>query len=70
MLHSDQVQNNPEFAQWYIELQHLALQKGVQWLVSVNPDDHFTAYKKGLGSEEELAELEEVVQWRGCGCGG
>jgi len=58
------------FLAWHKELQQLALNRGSSWLVSTEPEAHFAAYQKGLSPKEELAELDELAQWRGCGCGG
>lgn len=57
------------FLTWYQQLQELAGQGGLQALVS-GPDGHLAAYQKGLSPDEELAELEELSEWKGCACGG
>ena len=59
-----------DFLLWFDALQALAKKDDSQWLVSNSPDTHLTAYQKGQSPAEELAELDELAQWRGCGCGG
>ena len=58
------------FLIWHAELRQLAKKSGSSWLVSAEAEVHLAAYQKGLSPEEELAELDELAQWRGCGCGG
>ncbi|MBQ0718562.1 MAG: hypothetical protein KBT88_01865 [Gammaproteobacteria bacterium] len=58
------------FLHWYKELQQLAQKSDASWVVSTQLNTHFDAYQKGLSPAEELAELDELAQWRGCGCGG
>jgi len=58
------------FLAWHEELLQLAKKSGSCWLVSAEVGAHLAAYQKGLSPEEELAELDELAQWRGCGCGG
>ena len=59
-----------DFLLWHKELQQLAQKNDASWLVSAELNTHFTAFEKGLSPAEELAELDELAQWRGCGCGG
>jgi len=63
-------ERSKDFFLWYTELQQLAEKSDSSWLVSTESQAHFAAYQKGLSAEEELAELDELAQWRGCGCGG
>ena len=58
------------FLKWHAELQALAQENEAAWLVSEHGNVHLAAYQKGLSPAEELAELDELAQWRGCGCGG
>ncbi|MBL4781971.1 MAG: hypothetical protein JKX92_06975 [Porticoccaceae bacterium] len=58
------------FVDWYGELRQAAEMSDSAWLVSTSPEAHFSAYSQGLTPVEELAELDEMAQWRGCGCGG
>ena len=64
------VELSEDFLLWYEELQQLAVKSDSLWLVSTDSKSHVEAYRKGLSPEEELAELDELAQWRGCGCGG
>jgi len=64
------VGHSKEFLLWYAKLQQLAINSESQWLVSASPEKHLAGYRKGLSPEDELAELDEMAQWRGCGCGG
>jgi len=59
-----------DFLRWYDALKLLAQNSDASWLVSSDPKAHFAAYQNSLSPEEELAELDELAQWRGCGCGG
>ncbi len=43
---------------------------GLKWVVSSDPEGHVASYNRGLTPEEEFAELENLAEWRGCGCGG
>ena len=63
------VQEQQVFLPWYEALQDLAVKNDMRWLVSDNSNEHLISFEKGLTPEEELAELENIVQWRGCGCG-
>ncbi|RLA39430.1 MAG: hypothetical protein DRQ64_06940 [Gammaproteobacteria bacterium] len=63
-------EHSEDFLRWYKALQQIAQQSESQWLVSADLNTHFGAYQKGLSPEEEFAELDELAQWRGCGCGG
>ena len=63
-------EHSKDFLRWYKVLQQIAQKSESQWLVSADLNTHFVAYQKGLSPEEELAELDELAQWRGCGCGG
>jgi len=64
------VKQDPKgFLSWYRELRQLARQNELQWLLSSSPAHHQTSYEKGFSPDEELAELEELAQWQGCGCG-
>jgi hypothetical protein len=58
------------FLSWHAELLQLAKTSDSCWLVATDAAAHLAAYQKGLSPEEELAELDELAQWRGCGCGG
>lgn len=58
------------FIIWYELLVKIADEKELQWLVSSCPSEHLASYAKGISSEDEFAEIEELAQWRGCGCGG
>jgi len=58
------------FLLWYKELQNLAVKSDSLWLISMDSKSHVESYRKGLSPEEELVELEELAQWKGCGCGG
>ena len=64
------VELSDNFILWYEELQKLAAKSDSHWLVSTNSKSHVESYQKDLSPEEELAELDELAQWRGCGCGG
>ncbi|MEZ0123708.1 MAG: hypothetical protein AB9Q22_11945 [Candidatus Reddybacter sp.] len=63
-------ENSEAFLRWHQALRQLAQVADSAWLVSTEAKSHFAAYQKGLSPEEELAELDELAQWRGCGCGG
>jgi len=63
-------EHSKDFLLWYKALQKIAEKSESQWLVSADLNAHFAAYQKGHSPEEELAELDELAQWRGCGCGG
>ena len=63
-------QFSAKFLKWHEELQDSAVRYGLQNLVSSDPAGHLASYNKGLNSEEELIELEELAQWNGCACGG
>jgi len=63
-------EHSKEFLLWYAVLQQLAEKSDSSWLLSSDAAAHFSAYQKGHSAEEELAELDELAQWRGCGCGG
>lgn len=58
------------YAQWYRALHDLAEQQELAFLISTREGAHGDAYRAGLSPEEELATLEDMAQWRGCGCGG
>jgi len=60
----------PSFSAWHQELQRLAQEQEVSWLISDAADAHRLAYEHGNSPAEELAELADMAQWRGCGCGG
>lgn len=64
-----ELEYSPGFLSWHAELLQLAKTSDSCWLVSTDAATHLAAYHKGLSAEEELAELDELVQWRGCGCG-
>ena len=64
------VEHSKDFLLWYAKLQQLVMNSESQWLVSASPEKHLAGYRKGLSPEDELAELDEMAQWRGCGCGG
>lgn len=55
---------------WLAQLQALANERDLLWLVSPQTDAHHDAYSKGLTPEDELTALADMAQWRGCGCGG
>lgn len=59
-----------DFIIWYELLVKIADERELQWLVSNCPSEHLASYAKGISPEDEFAEIEELVQWRGCGCGG
>ena len=59
-----------DFLRWYEELQQLAAKSDLLWLVASDVKTHVEAFRKGRSPEEELVELIELAQWRGCGCGG
>lgn len=64
------IEHSKEFLLWYAELQRLAEKSDSAWLLSSDAAAHFPAYQKGLSAEEEFTELDELAQWRSCGCGG
>ena len=55
---------------WFAEFARIAQQRELAWLVSTEPDAHRTAFNEGLSPDDELAALERMSEWRGCGCGG
>ena len=57
------------YPEWFAELQKLALEQEIDWLVSENPQAHQDAFERGATPEEELASLRDFCEWRGCGCG-
>ncbi len=57
------------FLIWYGELQDLASEADMQWLISSTPAQHLHSYRQGFSPEQELGELEELAQWQGCACG-
>ena len=63
-------EDSADFLRWHQELRQLAQTADSAWLVSSEAKSHCGAYQQGLSPEEELAELDELAQWRGCGCGG
>jgi hypothetical protein len=58
------------YKSWTMQLQKLAAERDLEWIVSTKPNAHRTAYESGLSPEEELTALSDMGQWRGCGCGG
>lgn len=65
-----EIRYSADFLSWHAELRQVAKNSDASWLVSIDAAVHLAAYQKGLSPEEELAELDELAQWRGCGCGG
>ena len=57
------------YAEWFAELQKLAMEQDFDWLISENPQAHLDAFEQGATPEEELASLRDFGEWRGCGCG-
>lgn len=55
---------------WIAELQRLAAEQDLQWLVAPGSAVHRKAYEQGLSPTEELFALRDMSEWRGCGCGG
>jgi hypothetical protein len=58
------------YEQWLMELQQLAEEQNLSWLISARAEGHRQGYDKGLTPEGELAALADLSEWRGCGCGG
>lgn len=61
---------DPGYARWLQELQRLAAEQDLQWLVSARSASHRKAYESGLSPVQELFALKDMSEWRGCGCGG
>ena len=58
------------YENWIIELKRIAAKRDILWLVSEDTEAHRDAYDKGLSPGDELDVLEDISEWRGCGCGG
>lgn len=58
------------YARWLAELERLAREQELGWLIGCGADAHRAAFEKGLSPAEELAQLKDMAEWRGCGCGG
>jgi hypothetical protein len=63
-------ENLQSLAIWHERLKACARENDMAWIVSDNPDGHRAAYEAGLAPEQELKELADMAEWRGCGCGG
>lgn len=58
------------YESWLRELQALAAQSECDSLLSREPDAYRAAYEQGLTANQEFFQLQDMAQWRGCGCGG
>lgn len=58
------------YAAWFAGLQQRACERGLEWMVAAAPGAHRAAYDNCLSADDELSTLEDMAQWRGCGCGG
>ncbi len=66
----DKVVETVDYASWYRQLRRLAAQRELDFLIATREGAHRDAFDKGLSPAEELAVLEDLAEWRGCGCGG
>jgi hypothetical protein len=55
---------------WLADLERLAQEVDLGWLVSPGSETHRASWQRGLRPEEELTALQDISEWRGCGCGG
>ncbi|MDT3670162.1 MAG: hypothetical protein ROZ37_07495 [Aromatoleum sp.] len=62
--------NEHDFDAWCDELERIAGERGLSWLVSPRKEGHLAAFQQGLSPDDELNALFDIGQWRGCGCGG
>lgn len=58
------------FDDWYAELRTLAVKEEAEWVVAPLAEAHRSGFSEGLSPEEELQQLLDMAEWRGCGCGG
>ena len=58
------------YPQWLAQLRELARRDELEWLIAGGDRPHLAAYEAGLSPQEELQELADMAEWRGCGCGG
>lgn len=55
---------------WHRALRRLSVEQELEYLVSLEEGAHGDAFRSGLSPQEELSTLEDMAEWRGCGCGG
>lgn len=58
------------FEQWFERLRGLAEARELSWLVGTPGAALRAAYDAGVTPDEELQNLADISEWRGCGCGG
>lgn len=58
------------FNQWLSELTQLALDEGLEWMVTDSDQALRASFLAGKRPVDELIELSRLGQWQGCGCGG
>lgn len=59
-----------DFQHWLAQLRALARERELDWLIGRDAATHRAAYQAGLSADQQLCELADMAQWRGCGCGG
>ncbi|MES2481317.1 MAG: hypothetical protein V4609_04895 [Pseudomonadota bacterium] len=61
--------SDPLFAAWLAELHRLAVAEEIGWVVDRSGATHREAYDTGATPLQEMVNLRDMAQWRGCGCG-
>lgn len=58
------------YEEWLQQLLEAARQHDCEWLITPSSPTHRKAFEEGLEPDEELSQLMDMAEWRGCGCGG
>ncbi|HSW19149.1 MAG TPA: hypothetical protein VLJ86_18160 [Ramlibacter sp.] len=58
------------YAAWMEELQRLAHDDDMAWLLNPGSGIHREAFERGLSPLAEWWALKDMADFRGCGCGG
>ncbi len=59
-----------EFEHWWVRLRAEAARREASWLIGGERDFYRPSFEAGRSPEEEVEALQQVAEWRGCGCSG